>query len=309
LSSEVYTGTAWFRKYLSSDDKASPSRLHPKNEWIKVNVPPLISSRMLQLAREQLARNRIDSPRRTNRMYLFAKKLRCGTCGRMLTAQSRSGSQYSYYRGTYWTDKRCMECRFYAETSLEGMIWPGLVKFFKNPDTFTAVLEKYRRRDSNKANIDDERKKLAVLAERLKRSEKSLLDCELEGFYSHEVLGEKRAELDTQRKTLEERKHELFKMILAEKQRVEAAASAKILYEKIQHKLNSATYATRRLAFNLFIERVVLFKGRADVWLRVPREMAISQVSQTFLGGGSVGGDLSLCGSSYCIRACAGRHA
>src|SRR5439155_23603289 len=111
LSSQVYADTAWFRNYLSSDAKLDHAKLRPESEWIKVSVPPLISTQTLQLAREQLARNKANSPRRTKRRYLFAKKLRCRVCARVLIAAGSSDNLYKYYRGTYWTDNRCLDCR------------------------------------------------------------------------------------------------------------------------------------------------------------------------------------------------------
>jgi Recombinase len=302
LSSEVYTGTAWFRKYLRSDAKLDPAKLRPESEWIKVSVPPLISAHMLQMARGQLAKNRANSPRRAKRTYLFAKKLRCRVCARVITAAGASNSEYKYYRGTYWTDKRCLECRFYSEAMLEGAIWPGLVALFRNPAGFLPVLEKHRARESKQGQISQERSEFALLEERLKRSEKLLLACELECFYSRDVLQEKRRELDTERKILDERKHELSKMILAEEQRQEAVASAKTLYGKIQKKLDCADYGTKRLAFSLFVDRVVLSRQRADVWLKIPREMAAAQVVQTLSGNGAAGDNLSLRRNSYMKR-------
>src|SRR3989442_1509972 len=195
LSSEVYTGTAWFRKYLRSDNKLDPAKLRPESEWIKVSVPPLISAHMLQMARGQLARNLANSTRRTKRTYLFAKKLRCRICSRVITAAGASNNEYKYYRGTYCTDKRCLECRFYSESALEGAIWPGLLGFFRNPEGFIPVLGKHQARHSKQGQINQESDELGVFEQKLKRSEKMLLACELEGFYSREVLQEKRREL------------------------------------------------------------------------------------------------------------------
>ncbi len=135
---------------------------------------------------------------------------------------------------------------------------------------------------------------MAILEERLKRSEKTLLACELEGFYSRDVLEEKRRELGAERKRLAERKHEFSKMILAEEQRQEAVASAKTLYGKIQKKLDRADYETKRLALSLFVDRVVLSRERADVWLKIPREMAVAQVARSLSDNGGAGDGLSL---------------
>jgi site-specific DNA recombinase len=287
LSSEVYTGTAWFRKYLNSHDMLDASMLRPKAEWIEVSVPPLITGAMLQNAREQLAANRANSPRKTKRPYLFAKKLRCAVCKRTLVANGSADRDYKYYRGTYWTDNRCMECRFYSESVLEGAIWPALLSFFKDPETFIPVLEKHRARASEQVRIREEQNTIAVLEERLKRNEETLLGCELEGFYSREVLQNKRRELESQRKILEERKQEVAKMVVAEEQRLVAIASAKALYEKIQKRLDSANYKTKKMAFDLFVEKILLLRSRADVWLRLPREMAVAQAARAFSGNGN----------------------
>jgi site-specific DNA recombinase len=299
LSSEVYTGTAWFLKYQTSDDKSDPSKLRPESEWIKVSVPPLVSQQTLQQAREQLAKNRLNSPRRTKRTYLFAKKLRCGGCGRVLVAGANPNSRYKFYRGTYFTDNRCLDCRQYSERALELAIWPGLVSFFRDPETFLSVVEKHQKRNGREEQLEHQRSEIAALEERLKRSEKRLLDCDLTGFYSRTVLEEKRKEIEADRKRLEDRKHELSRLALAEQQRQQTVASARTLYEKIQKRLDTPDYETKRRAIALFIEKVVLIRDRADVWLTIPGDMFRSQVALRLSAEDEGAGPMSLCSTLY----------
>ena len=109
----------------------------------------------------------------------------------------------------------------------------------------------------------------------------------MEGFYSREILQEKRGELESQRRILEGRKQEVANMVLAEEQRLVAVPSAKVLYDKIQKRLNTANYSTKKLAFDLFVEKILLSRTRADVWLRIPRGMAMTQASRMVLRDGA----------------------
>ena len=91
FQNEIYSGTFWFRKYKNPTSARTPENLRPKDEWVSVPVPPVITKTQFELARKQIEENKKHSPRRTMREYLFAKKLHCGICGGVMVAQFRAG--------------------------------------------------------------------------------------------------------------------------------------------------------------------------------------------------------------------------
>lgn len=95
LRDEVYVGRAWYNKF---DTRAKVDR--PKEEWIAVQVPPIISEEDFQRVATQLAaRNpKKTPPRLVNSPVLLTGVVCCGSCGRMMHRQSGKAGAYTYYR-------------------------------------------------------------------------------------------------------------------------------------------------------------------------------------------------------------------
>jgi site-specific DNA recombinase len=280
LANEAYAGVGWFRKYHSSDDKGRDRELRPESEWIQVSIPPLISPQMYSLAAKQLRLNRDSSPRRRKRDYLFAGKLRCAACDRKITGATLPRNETRIYRGTRWTDTRCGECCHYAEHRLDSAIWPNLLAFLGHPTALAPSIDQYRAQADGSQSIEYERAGLARADARLQQQEKALLECELEGFYAPATIREKRAELASQRRLLDDKARRLSQLVLAEEQRSAAVASATRIHALLHDGLVRADYDMRRRVYGTLVESIVLRRTRADVWLRLPAISNAEPVAQ-----------------------------
>jgi site-specific DNA recombinase len=87
LVNEVYTGEFYYRKfkrpfkYLEAQKEENQ---RPKEEWIALKVPAIISKEMFQASLQQLRKNQDDCKRNTKRAYLFSKLIYCGYSGKKL---------------------------------------------------------------------------------------------------------------------------------------------------------------------------------------------------------------------------------
>src|SRR6202035_423142 len=86
------------RNGVASRDSANHER--PRQEWIEVPVPPLVSEEVFALAQEQLRKNTHHSPRRTIEPTLLQGMLVCQQCGYALyrTSTRTSKQKLNYYR-------------------------------------------------------------------------------------------------------------------------------------------------------------------------------------------------------------------
>lgn len=86
------------RNRLPSRNSASHER--PRQDWIEIAVPALVSDETFELAQEQLERNRRYSPRRTSEPSLLQGLLVCRQCGYALyrTSTRTSKRKLYYYR-------------------------------------------------------------------------------------------------------------------------------------------------------------------------------------------------------------------
>jgi site-specific DNA recombinase len=84
LTNEAYAGQTYFGKYESTSK--TTRRLRPREEWIAIQVPPILDEVTFHATQHQLQRNRELSPRNKKREYLLSGGLlRCGRCGRAMT--------------------------------------------------------------------------------------------------------------------------------------------------------------------------------------------------------------------------------
>jgi len=148
LTNEVYTGVFYYRKYkrpfnnlTSITDK---NKLRPKEDWVQIETPVVISPETFELAKQQLMRNREFSKRNQKREYLYSKLIYCGKCNYKMFSgfqPPRKNWEHGngrYYHGIYRKDdavgttKRCEWCPQYSEARLEP-IWYCLKEILKNP--------------------------------------------------------------------------------------------------------------------------------------------------------------------------------
>ncbi len=263
------TGTAWYLKYRAP--RLTKPTARPRSDWIRVPVPPLITQKLFAAAQYQLKQNLANSPRRSWRTYLFAKRLVCGYCERRLTGVCRPDREAAkYYRANAWVEKRCPHCRHYLERDLEQSIWPTLTELLQSPARLAASLEAHRALTSPSHGLENELKDVASTESRLTRMEDTLLTYELEGFFSPSAIARKRADLRSQRQKLEERKRELATFQATEEQRHAAAASAADFYQAIRDHLRDPSYETKRRVTQVLVEKIVLRDRHAEVWLNIP---------------------------------------
>lgn len=113
----------------------SSNRERPREEWIEIPVPPIISEATFALAQERLAMNKQLSPRRTKEVTLLQGMLVCQECGyRYYRTSTRTSKRkiYSYrclgsddYR---YPNGRVCSSRPIRQDYLDGVVWKKVVE-------------------------------------------------------------------------------------------------------------------------------------------------------------------------------------
>lgn len=270
------TGVARYQAKLQIAAEPMSTRL-PRAEIIEVHVPAIVPRDLFKRAQEQLQRNRDLAPRRRRRRYLFVRKLRCGFCKRRLVGcfrmRGRPRRPLRYYGFTGWAQPRCPHCCYYPEHLLERPIWEAITSLFADPKAFLAAVERYRRRGTAPVNIAAEEQTLADSEARLSVAERALLQHELDGFYSLEVIQEKRQQLVAQRSEVAERRVRLTRIRDADGDRHSVVTSVEKMCRSLEAKVNRASYTTKQEIIQRIIEEVILYGNRAEVRLVVPSDI------------------------------------
>ena len=123
LSYEGYIGRMYYNKHKAAGKTRRADR--PRNEWIEVSVPAIISDEVFQAVQAQLVRNKALAQRNRKYEYLFlGGRLRCGQCGRAMTGEAPHGTRcYRCSSRTTFTDpsKRCKG--YVSANDVEGRVW------------------------------------------------------------------------------------------------------------------------------------------------------------------------------------------
>lgn len=123
--------------------------------------------------------------------------------------------------------------------------------------------------------MQEEQRSVAELESRIDRQQKALLECELDGFYSPDVLATKRTELADSRADIAQRHLDIKRRLQAEAQREAMIASATRLYEVLHNQFETANYDVKARIYQLLIDRIVLTDDHAEVWLNLPDSASI----------------------------------
>jgi site-specific DNA recombinase len=144
LKQELYCGTMYFNRREPIKPKkrkgTGPSRgnlktsrkLRPKEEWIAIPVPPIISREVWEQAQQQLAANARFSPRNNRRRtYLLRGLVRCDLCGKAYVGATikRRSKEYQYYVCNQAHpepgDEKC-SAPYVPLKLLEDLVWSGI---------------------------------------------------------------------------------------------------------------------------------------------------------------------------------------
>ena len=224
LRNPAYKGTACFGKTESAprqritrplrqkggiSPRCSSNRERPRDQWIEIAVPPIVSDDLFALAEERLGENKTFSPRRTIEPTLLQSMLVCGECG------------YAYYRTSTKTSKRkiyyyrCLGSDDYRHAGgrvcqnkpirqdyLDEKIWEQVVRLLENPELIRQEIQ-HRIQQIQESNPTKKRKE--VLDKQIihqQRGIEKLLDAYQEGLLELDELRSRMTELRKRKEAL-----------------------------------------------------------------------------------------------------------
>ena len=234
LRNPAYKGTACFGKTERAERKkitrplrqrggfsprSSANRDRPREEWIEIPVPALVSAETFALAEERLEHNKHFSPRHTQEPTLLQGLLVCSLCG------------YAYYRTSTRTSKRklyyyrCLGSDDYRhphgrvctnqpvrQDYLDALVWQQVVQMLEDPELVRAEIDRRVReiRESHPTQVRKE--SLMKESLRIRKGIDRLLDAYQEGLLPLEELRrrvpemrKREAGLNSELKTLDAR--------------------------------------------------------------------------------------------------------
>ena len=275
LANTLYMGEAYQHRRVGRRAKD----LHPKETWIPIAVPALVSPAAFEKSRKVAANNRRVSggQNKVGLSYLLRDVLYCGECGGHLRGlySSYGPKGRRYYRcGRQVLKKRGTEGRcqlpFLPALSLEELVWQHVRAAVLDPHS----IERYARLDlvdveQLRADMADHDARLAEL-ERQRERLRWLFTRETISF---EELERDLCALDLQRREVQEQRAALEVRLLQQEDLAARLDTLHNLMEALRSKVDTLDLEEKRLLFRDLGLRVTVQPDRSvqiDALIPVP---------------------------------------
>jgi len=275
-----------------------PCSVHPtpSEEWIRVPVPPLVSSELFEAVQEQLRENRQRiRQRRTGNRYLLQGLVVCHACGygfhgRTVSPRTAQGTAYFYYRCNSANAARrtgaavCQNPVVRGEP-LDEAVWTEVRALLNDP---YRLEQEYCRRleEPSSETLATTLADLTRQQEKARRAIARLIDSYTEGLIDKGEF-EPRIQQIKQRATALEQQTQA----LADEQTLRGElrliiGQLEAFAKRVEHGLDRADFLTRREIIRAVVRRIEVDEGKINIVFKVGRSPFVPRPSR---------GDLQYC--------------
>jgi site-specific DNA recombinase len=251
------------RQGMPSRNSASHER--PREDWIEVPVPALVSEETFALAQEQLEKNKHHSPRRTIEPTLLQGMLVCQQCG------------YGLYRASTWTSKRqlhyyrCIGSDGYRrlkgpvctnrpirQDALDEFVWKEIIRLLDDPMLVQGEID---RRQQAAQNADPLRKREEALRReqvRLEKCSDRLISAYQEGLVTLPQLRHRMPELRKQAQAVESELQSLEMATLDQAKYLQLAETLAMFRLRLRARAETLDIRERQQILRLLVKEILV---------------------------------------------------
>ncbi|TKJ47017.1 hypothetical protein CEE34_06000 [Candidatus Aerophobetes bacterium Ae_b3a] len=273
---DILTNTSYYGKWYYNPNH------YP--EPIEVDIPAIVAKEKYDKAQKVLQQRKIYAKRNNKYNYLLLGVLRCGICGRSMSASTKQcvkkkgGKEYGPYLQQYYYCfgrmlKKGCPMRWVRKDRLDPLVWNKIKEIVKNPALIRkAIVEKEKR--SGPTN--------AALKEDIKGIDKKIKDCESERqkilrVYRKGIIGESDfvnqiKELQEEKDALNQQRKEIELRIESQVYIEDSLKSLENFVRELQERIDNLNFEERRELIKLLVRRVIVKEdGVVDVEVIVPQ--------------------------------------
>jgi len=186
-------------------------RKRPRQEWIEIPVPALVSQETFELAQERLKLNKELSARHTKQPSVLQGLLVCADCGyslyRLTVARGREKRRYRYYRCLGSDERRpggrICQARPVRVEQLDTLVWEQLWQLLNQPELIAQEIERRLQEHRQSSPVEQRRDKVTKELARVEQQTDKLLDAYQEGLLDLDQLRMRTPELKKRQVALE----------------------------------------------------------------------------------------------------------
>jgi len=245
--------------------RASSDRNKPREEWIEIPVPAIVTEDTFALAQERLKKNKLFALRRTKEATLLQGILVCRHCSYAYyrTSTRTTTRKLYYYRclgsdDWRYTNGRICPSQPVRQDYLDALVWQHVIQLLENPELIRTEIDR-RVRESQDSNPTKIRK--ATLLKQITRVQKGidrLLDAYQESLLPLGELRKRIPELRKRETTLKSELQTLEARAMDQEKYQELAGSIEEFLARFRQSAKNLDVITRQKILRLLVKEILV---------------------------------------------------
>ncbi len=290
------------RKRGGYSPRTSANREKPREQWIGIPVPPLVSEETYALAQEQLEKNKRHATRRTKEPTLLQSMLVCKQCGYAYYRSSTRTSKHKlYYYRCLGSDNyrylggRVCENRPIRQDYLDALVWKEIIRLLQEPDLIGAEID--RRIQASQTAKPSVRRKETLRKEqtRVQRNIVRLLDAYQEELLPLEELRPRMVALRKRQQTALAELNSLESQAMENEHYLRLAESMTDFLSQLQVNADTLDIIDRQKILRLIVKEILVDDDTITICHSIPTTSRASIIEHS--GNGKTPGYLLRSGS------------
>jgi len=257
--------------------KQGCNREKPREEWIEIPVPAIISQDTFDIAQQRLKSNKLHSQRNTKVETLLQGMMVCSECGYSLyrTYTETSAKNRIYYYRCFGSDpyrfegvRKC-NCKPLRQDYLDNIVWQQIVQLLEDPMLIQREVEKRVEETKKASPVLKQKEAIVRQRNKLIQSMDKLLDAYQEGLITIGQLRIRMPELQKRVNTTEKELENLKNHELALDQRLQYL-DAQSFTKQLGMNVNQLDIKEKKKILRLLVKEVVVGDGSIDIKHSIP---------------------------------------
>ena len=257
--------------------RSSCNRERPREEWIEIAVPAIVSEETFALAQERLEKNRRLSPRRTIEPTVLQGMLVCGECG------------YAFYRCSTRTSRRkiyyyrCLGSDAYRHLNgplchnrpirqdyLDRIVWQRVIQLLENPDLVRAEIRRRIKEIQDSSPTKHRKEALSKEITRVQKGVEKLLDAYQEGLLKLEELRKRLPELRRRQEGLNSELYGLEAACADQQAFLRLADTIETFLGRLRATAETLSVTERQKILHLVVKEILVYPEKIKIKHSIP---------------------------------------
>ncbi len=253
------------------------NREKPREEWIEISVPPIISQSTFDIVQGKLKSNKLRSRRNTKVETLLQGMMVCSECGYSLYRcfTETSAKKRIYYYRCFGSDayrfggvRKC-SCKPVRQDYLDAIVWQQVIALLEDPALIQREVEKRVEQTRNASPVM--KQKVAIEKQKIKlcQAMDKLLDAYQEGLITIAQLRKRMPELQKRVNATEKELEDLKTHELALDQRL-GLLDVQSFTSQLKQNVDSLSIQEKKKILKLLVKEVIVGDDVIDIRHSIP---------------------------------------